>query len=110
MVEHGDIDLAAVKYLVIDEADRMLDQGFGPDVEDLASKMPKERISLMFSATFPDDVQQLSRTVLRKEYLFATVGTVGSTNVQIKQEILEVIWSTYFYFNLSSQSLRKIWT
>lgn len=90
MVEKGVIDLKSVKYFVIDEADRMLDQGFGPEVESLVAKLPKERISLMFSATFPDDVQQLSQAVLRSGYYFVTVGIVGSTNEQIKQEILRV--------------------
>lgn len=43
MLEHGDIDLNSVKYLVLDEADRMLDEGFGPDIEKIVENMNKER-------------------------------------------------------------------
>jgi len=91
MFEHGDIDLSSVKYFVIDEADEMLDHGFGPDVKELASKMPEARVTMMFSATFPETVQDLAKEVLKKKYTFATIGVVGSVNVQVKQEILEVI-------------------
>ena len=44
MMEHGDIDLKSVKYLVLDEADRMLDDGFGPDIEAIVKDMNKERV------------------------------------------------------------------
>ena len=43
MMEKGDIDLKSVKYLVLDEADRMLDDGFGPDIEAIVENMNKER-------------------------------------------------------------------
>ena len=85
-MNHEDINLTKCEYLVIDEADRMLDQGFGPEVEQIIAKMPTERISLMFSATFPDDVQQLSQSVLKKGYYFVTVGVAGSASKQVTQE------------------------
>ena len=87
MISKEFMDLSRVKYFVIDEADRMMDQGFGPEVEKIVSNnLPESRISLMFSATFPDDVQQLSQHVMRPNYFFVTIGIVGSTNVQVKQE------------------------
>ena len=43
-MEHGDIDLKSVKYLVLDEADRMLDDGFGPDIEAIVKDMNKDRV------------------------------------------------------------------
>ena len=62
--ERGRILLNAVKILVIDEADRMLDMGFIPDVERIVSFLPKIRQTLFFSATFPPEVKRLSDTFL----------------------------------------------
>ena len=44
----------------------------------------------MFSATFPDDTQQLAKTALKTDYWFATTGVVGSANKHVKQEIIQV--------------------
>ena len=52
--------------------------------------LSKDRQSLMFSATFPDDTQQLARTALKTDYYFAVTGLVGSANKHVKQEIIQV--------------------
>ncbi|TDI65320.1 MAG: DEAD/DEAH box helicase [Alphaproteobacteria bacterium] len=62
--ERGRILLNGVKILVIDEADRMLDMGFIPDVERIVSFLPKIRQTLFFSATFPPEVRRLSDNFL----------------------------------------------
>ncbi len=62
--ERGRILLSDVKILVIDEADRMLDMGFIPDVERIVSFLPKIRQTLFFSATFPPEVKRLSDAFL----------------------------------------------
>ncbi|HSR56524.1 MAG TPA: DEAD/DEAH box helicase [Alphaproteobacteria bacterium] len=62
--ERGGLLLTDVKILVIDEADRMLDMGFIPDVERIVSFLPKIRQTLFFSATFPPEVKRLSDTFL----------------------------------------------
>lgn len=59
------VDLSQVDCLVLDEADRMLDIGFYDDIMEIISYLPKERQTLMFSATFPTDVEKLARQVLR---------------------------------------------
>ncbi|MBC6441518.1 MAG: DEAD/DEAH box helicase [Rhodospirillales bacterium] len=60
MVERGKLLMMGVKHLVIDEADRMLDMGFIPDVEKICSLLPPLRHTLMFSATMPKEVRKLA--------------------------------------------------
>ncbi|MCX6031559.1 MAG: DEAD/DEAH box helicase [Chloroflexi bacterium] len=64
-VRQGTINLTQVEVLVIDEADRMFDMGFLPDVRRIVRAVPEQRQTLLFSATMPDDVRGLVREVLR---------------------------------------------
>jgi superfamily II DNA/RNA helicase len=63
-IQRGTIDLSKLKLLVLDEADRMLDMGFIPDVEDIVKRCPKKRQTLLFSATFPPAVRVLTKKFL----------------------------------------------
>lgn len=61
----GNIDLSEVSFFVLDEADRMLDMGFSEDIMQIEKYLPKERQTIMFSATMPAKIQELARTILR---------------------------------------------
>ena len=82
-----------LRVLILDEADRMLDMGFEPEVRRVVEQFgmpPKEkRQTLMFSATFPAEIQQLAAEFLH-DHIFLTVGVVGGTTSDIKQRVIEV--------------------
>ena len=59
------VDLSGVEYFVLDEADRMLDMGFVRDVRKIVAALPKDRQSLLFSATMPNEIAKLSKQMLR---------------------------------------------
>jgi len=65
LADRGSLDLAHVKVLVLDEADKMLDLGFLPDVERLLAKTPELRQTMLFSATMPSEIVTLARRHLR---------------------------------------------
>lgn len=63
-VARGTLHLDTLKMLVLDEADRMLDMGFLPDVRRIIARIPKDRQAMLFSATFPDEVTKLAKEIL----------------------------------------------
>lgn len=73
-----------VRLLCMDEADKMLDMGFEPQVRTLCSQLRPDRITLMFSATFKANVQQLARDLLLAP-LRINVGAIGAVNADIEQ-------------------------
>jgi superfamily II DNA/RNA helicase len=85
----GKIMLNDCKLLVIDEADRMLDMGFIPDIEEICSKLPKTRQTLLFSATMPPPIQKLASKFLN-EPKRVEVARPATANVNIDQRLIEV--------------------
>jgi ATP-dependent RNA helicase DDX5/DBP2 len=66
MLETGKTNLRRITYLVMDEADRMLDMGFEPQIRKIVSQIRPDRQTLMFSATWPKDVQKLANVCLNQ--------------------------------------------
>ncbi|MBV9773046.1 MAG: DEAD/DEAH box helicase [Gemmatimonadetes bacterium] len=64
-LERGNVDLSQLEVLVLDEADRMLDMGFRPQINEVIRRCPKVRQTLFFSATMPNDVKSLAYDILR---------------------------------------------
>jgi len=88
-LERGTIRLDSVKVIILDEADRMLDMGFAPQIEQIMDHVPAERQTLMFSATMAPAVSRLvagyTKTPARIE-----VAKAGSSNALIRQEVLYI--------------------
>lgn len=64
-IGQGTIDLKAVEVLVLDEADRMFDMGFLPDIRKILQHLPTQRQTMLFSATMPEDIRQLATDILK---------------------------------------------
>ncbi len=89
LFERGQILLADVKILVIDEADRMLDMGFIPDVDRIVATLPKMRQTLLFSATMPSEIKKLAQAYLinPKEIIIAPTTRTAAT---VTQHVVQV--------------------
>lgn len=90
MLEAGKTNLRRVTYLVLDEADRMLDMGFEPQIRKIVSQIRPDRQTLMWSATWPKEVRQLAQDFLH-DYIQTNIGSLElSANHRITQ-IVEVV-------------------
>jgi superfamily II DNA/RNA helicase len=81
--------LGQVQTVVLDEADRMLDMGFLPDISRILQLLPKQRQSLMFSATFSEEIKRLAANFLNEPVL-VEVSQRNSTSTNVRQELVKV--------------------
>jgi ATP-dependent RNA helicase DeaD len=85
LIERKAIDLARIKYVVLDEADEMLNMGFRDDIEFILKNTPVKESTWLFSATMPPEVRQVSKRYM-KSPVEVTVGKVNTANVNIDHQ------------------------
>jgi superfamily II DNA/RNA helicase len=89
LIQSNGLKLGHVEFLVLDEADRMLDMGFINDIRKIVAKLPIKRQTLFFSATMPKDIAELAEAMLRDPARVA-VTPVAATADRITQRIIQV--------------------
>ncbi|MEH6790011.1 DEAD/DEAH box helicase [Parasphingorhabdus sp.] len=89
LFDRGRILMSGCELLVIDEADRMLDMGFIPDIESICSKLPATRQTMLFSATMPPPIKKLSDQFLNNPK-YIEVSRPATANTSIEQSLIEV--------------------
>ena len=86
LINQGFIDLSTVEIFVLDEADRMLDMGFMPDIRRIIGRLPQKRQTLFFSATMPPEIERLANAILR-EPAQVRITPVKETAALIEQSV-----------------------
>jgi ATP-dependent RNA helicase RhlE len=88
-IERKTIDLSRIEFLVLDEADRMLDMGFIHDIKKIIALLPKHRQNLLFSATFSNEIKKLADSLLNSPVLIE-VAKRNTTSELVKQSVYRV--------------------
>ncbi|MDQ6598652.1 DEAD/DEAH box helicase [Bacillus salipaludis] len=88
-IERGTLTLEKIKYLIIDEADEMLNMGFIDEVEDIINELPSNRVTMVFSATLPKDVENLCHKYM-KDPVNIDIAASGITTDTIEHRLIEV--------------------
>ncbi|MEH7009332.1 DEAD/DEAH box helicase [Neobacillus niacini] len=88
-IERGTLELDKIKYLIIDEADEMLNMGFIDEVEAIIKELPEDRVTMVFSATLPKDVENLCHQYM-KNPIHIEIAATGVTTNTIEHAVIEV--------------------
>ena len=104
-----DIDFSGVKYFILDEADRMLDMGFYDDIMTIVNKLPKDRQTIMFSATMPTNSRKMAKAIMQHpvEVQIAISRPPESIN-QRAADIYETQKNDYLKLLLKERGLKKV--
>jgi superfamily II DNA/RNA helicase len=89
-IERGTLSLERIAYLVIDEADEMLNMGFIEQVQSIIQALPSDRVTMLFSATFPEDVAKLSRKYMDNPVVIE-IKASGITTATIEHSLIQVM-------------------
>ncbi len=106
LINRGHLKLDNVEILVLDEADRMLDMGFIDDITDIINELPKERQTLLFSATMPREILNLAEDFLKEDYEVVRIKPEEVTVDRIKQIVYRV--DNKQKFEKFTQSLKNV--
>ncbi|MDP2783915.1 MAG: DEAD/DEAH box helicase, partial [Sulfurimicrobium sp.] len=109
-VQQKSINLSKVEFLVLDEADRMLDMGFLPDLRRIMSLLPAQRQSLLFSATFVEEIKRLSDSLLRDPVLIevARRNTTAENVTQVAHPVDQARKRELLSHLIKTQDLRQV--
>ncbi|XP_042510421.1 putative DEAD-box ATP-dependent RNA helicase 33 [Macadamia integrifolia] len=100
------VRLMGLKMLVLDEADHLLDLGFRKDIEKLVDCVPRQRQSLLFSATLPKEVRRISQLVLKREHVFIDTVGLGGVETHDKVKQLYIVAPHELHFQIVHQLLK----
>ncbi len=89
LMGQGHVDLSNIQALVLDEADRMFDMGFAPDLNKIFAQLPQDRQTLLFSATMPGPIENLARALL-KDPVRVEIAPVQTTTELIEQSVVHI--------------------
>lgn len=89
-IRRGNLPLSSVEFLVLDEADEMLNMGFIDDIESVINELPEDRQTLLFSATMPPQIKRLANKYMKKDSKHIEIKKVAMTVSKIKQKFFEV--------------------
>ena len=104
-----DIDFSGVKYFILDEADRMLDMGFYDDIMAVVNRLPKERQTIMFSATMPTNIRKMAKAIMNSPAeVQIAISRPPETINQQAADLFEAQKNDYLKLLLKDRSLKKV--
>ncbi|MBQ2540415.1 MAG: DEAD/DEAH box helicase [Paludibacteraceae bacterium] len=104
-----DVDFSGVKYFILDEADRMLDMGFYDDIMTIVRKLPKDRQTIMFSATMPPKIRQMAKAIMHKPVeVQIAVSRPPETIRQMYVRLFEAQKPGFVQLALQGRNLKKV--